>query len=243
MDYLDAKDMNLPSLKRIMVGGAPMHPALMNRIEDRGICVQTTWGMTELSPLGTAAPPGDERSPETAGRPAVGLDLMVTDHTGEPLDIQRGQEGRLWVRGTSVVSRYFGQTESATKNGWFDTGDLAVLSEAGQVFITGRSKDLIKSGGEWINPAEIETLVSRLPEVALAAVVGRAHAKWGERPVLMVEIREGCELSDEALLAGLRGKVPSWWLPDEVIRLGSMPLAGTGKIDKHSLRDMCVASA
>jgi acyl-CoA synthetase (AMP-forming)/AMP-acid ligase II len=243
MDYLDAKDMDLPSLKRIMVGGAPMHPVLMQRIEDRGICVQTTWGMTELSPLGTAAPPGDARSPETAGRPAVGLDLMVTDHTGEPLDIQRGQEGRLWVRGTSVVSRYYGQTESATKNGWFDTGDLAVLSEGGQVFITGRSKDLIKSGGEWINPAEIETLVSRLPEVALAAVVGRAHQKWGERPVLMVEIREGCELTDEALLAGLRGKVPSWWLPDEIIRLGSMPLAGTGKIDKHSLRDMCVASA
>ena len=243
LEYLESTDLALPSLKRIMVGGAPMHPALMKRIEDRGICVQTTWGMTELSPLGTAAPPDDERSPETAGRPAVGLDLMVTDHAGKPLDLQRGQEGRLWVRGSSVVSRYFGQTEEATKDGWFDTGDLAVLSEAGQVFITGRSKDLIKSGGEWINPTEIETLVSRLPEVALAAVVGRAHPKWGERPVLMVEIREGYELSDEALLAGLKGQVPNWWLPDEIIRIGSMPLAGTGKIDKMGLRELCSTMA
>jgi fatty-acyl-CoA synthase len=168
---------------------------------------------------------------------------MVTDHAGKPLELQRGQEGRLWVRGTSVVSRYFGQTEEATKDGWFDTGDLAVLSEAGQVIITGRSKDLIKSGGEWINPAEIETLVSRLPEVALAAVIGRAHPKWGERPVLMVEIREGYELSDESLLAGLKGQVPNWWLPDEIIRIGSMPLAGTGKIDKMGLRELCSAMA
>ncbi|KCZ94128.1 AMP-binding protein [Hyphomonas johnsonii] len=243
MDYLDASDLRLPSLKRIMVGGAPMHPALMTRIEDRGICVQTTWGMTELSPLGTAASPNDDRSPDTAGRPAVGLDLMVTDHAGQPLEPQRGQEGHLWVRGSSVVSRYFGQTDDATKDGWFGTGDLAVLSEAGQVFITGRSKDLIKSGGEWINPAEIETLVSRMPEVALAAVVGRAHSKWGERPVLMVEMREGCHLSDEALLEGLNGRIPNWWMPDEVIRIGSMPLAGTGKIDKMSLRDLCSTMA
>lgn len=243
LEYIEATDLELPSLKRIMVGGAPMHPALMKRIEDRGICVQTTWGMTELSPLGTAAPPEDERSPETAGRPAVGLDLMLTDHNGKPLAEQRGREGHLWVRGSSVVARYFGQTKDATKDGWFETGDLAVLSEEGQVFITGRSKDLIKSGGEWINPTEIETLISRMPEVALAAVVGRPHPKWGERPVLLVEIREGYTLSDESLLAGLKGHVPNWWIPDEVIRIGAMPLAGTGKIDKLSLRELCATTA
>ena len=237
-DYLDAAGLELPSLRSVMVGGAPMNAALMKRIEERGICVQTTWGMTELSPLGTASPPGDERSPEMAGRPAVGIDLLLTDHTGEPLLEQRGQEGRLWVRGTSVVERYFGQTGSATRNGWFDTGDLAMVNEAGQLLITGRSKDLIKSGGEWINPSEIEALVSALPEVTLAAVIGRSHPKWGERPVLLVEIREGACLTDEALLATLKGKVPPWWMPDAVIRLGQIPLAATGKIDKLRLRSL-----
>ena len=220
-----------------------MHPALMKRIEERGIWVQTSWGMTELSPLGTAAPLGDARSPESAGRPALGLDLMVTDHAGEPLKEQRGHEGHLWVRGSSVVSRYFGQTDKATHNGWFDTCDLAVLSEAGQGFITGRSKDLIKSGGEWINPTEIETLVSELPEVALAAVIGRPHPKWGERPVLIVEVRTGHEVSDEALLLGLKGRVPPWWVPDDILRVEAMPLAATGKIDKFKLRELCTEVA
>jgi fatty-acyl-CoA synthase len=135
-----------------------------------------------------------------------------------------------------VVERYFGQTEPATRNGWFPTGDLAVLNDAGQLFITGRSKDLIKSGGEWINPAEIEILVTGLPEVALAAVIGRSHPKWGERPVLLVEFRNGHDLADEALLETLGGKVPPWWVPDDVIRLPELPLAPTGKIDKLRLR-------
>lgn len=237
-DHLDATGREVPTLKRIMVGGAPMNAALMRRIEARGIAVQTTWGMTELSPLGTAAPPGDSRSPDTAGRPALGMDLMLADHEGSPLASQRGQEGHLWVRGPSVVERYFGKSEPATRNGWFPTGDLAEISEDGQLFITGRAKDLIKSGGEWINPAEIEALVSGMPEIAFAAVVGREHEKWGERPVLLVEMRNGETLKDADILEALKGRVPSWWLPDAVIRLPSMPLAGTGKIDKIRLRSL-----
>lgn len=237
-DYLDAHGLDVPSLKRIMVGGAPMNAALMRRIEARGIAVQTTWGMTELSPLGTAAPPGDARSPDTAGRPALGIDLMLANHEGTPLSEQRGKEGHLWVRGPSVVGRYFGQAEAATHNGWFPTGDLAQISEDGQLFITGRAKDLIKSGGEWINPAEIEALVSGLPEVAFAAVVGREHEKWGERPVLLVQFRDGETLADDNLIEALKDRVPSWWLPDAVIRVPAMPLAGTGKIDKTRLRSL-----
>ena len=236
LDYLDAKNLSLPSLGRVMVGGAPMPPALMQRIEARGIVVQTTWGMTELSPLGTATPPGDDRMAESAGRPAIGIDLLLTDISGEPLAEQRGAEGHLWVRGSTVVERYFGQTQSATRDGWFATGDLAMLNEAGQLFITGRAKDLIKSGGEWINPAEIEAILSGLPEVALAAVVGQQHPKWGERPVLLIEFRNGQALEDSAVLAALKGKVPSWWIPDKVIRMTSIPLAATGKIDKLKLR-------
>ncbi|HVI32704.1 long-chain-fatty-acid--CoA ligase [Phenylobacterium sp.] len=239
LEHVEAEGAELPSLKRIMVGGAPMPPALMDRLERRlGVVVQTTWGMTELSPSGTVTPASDPvRRASQSGRPAVGIDLLITDADGRPLPEQRGVEGHLRVRGAAVVERYFGETELATDaDGWFATGDLASLDEDGNLSITGRAKDLIKSGGEWINPAEIEAVVSALPEVSLAAVIGRSDPKWGERPVLLVEMRERAALSDEALLAPLRAKVAPWWVPDEVVRLEQMPLAATGKIDKLRLR-------
>jgi fatty-acyl-CoA synthase len=141
------------------------------------------------------------------------------------------------VRGAAVIDRYFGQEAPATTaDGWFDTGDLARIDGHGNLKITGRAKDLIKSGGEWINPAEIEAIVCALPQVALAAVIGRADEKWSERPLLLVELRENQEISDADLLDCLRGRVASWWVPDAVVRLAAMPLASTGKIDKLSLR-------
>ena len=147
--------------------------------------------MTELSPSGTVSPPdAPTRSAHLSGRPAVGVDLLLTDAEGRPLPQQRGVEGHLRVRGAAVIERYFGEEQSATDaDGWFPTGDLARIDAAGNLIITGRSKDLIKSGGEWINPAEIEAVVSALPEVSLAAVIGRPHLKWGERPILVVETR------------------------------------------------------
>lgn len=238
MDHLDETGRTLPSLNRIMVGGSPMPPALMQRIEARGIAVQTTWGMTELSPLGTASLPGaPDRRASQSGRPAIGIDLMLADSGGRPLDEQRGAEGRLHVRGPTVVERYYGHDAPATdEDGWFDTGDLARIDADGNLTITGRAKDLIKSGGEWINPSEIEAIVGALPEVSLVAVIGRTDAKWGERPILLVELRDGLEVDDDALLAPLQGRVAPWWIPEEVIRLGNMPLASTGKIDKMRLR-------
>jgi fatty-acyl-CoA synthase len=143
--------------------------------------------MTELSPLGTATPLDSERRRASAsGRPAVGVDLMLFDRDDRPMPPDADEAGRLHVRGASVVERYFGQAQAATRDGWFDTGDLALIDEDGQLIITGRAKDLIKSGGEWINPSEIEAIVGRLPEVALAAVIGRPDPKWGERPILLV---------------------------------------------------------
>ena len=237
-DHLDRTGLELPTLTRVMVGGAPMSRALMDRLAARGIEVQTTWGMTELSPLGTATPPGSARSdPGTSGRPAIGVDLRLTDAAGVPLPEQRGVEGHLWVQGAAVVERYLGQEQTATVDGWFDTGDLACIDADGHIRITGRSKDLIKSGGEWINPAEIEAIISALPTVAQSAVIGRADPKWGERPVLLVELREGGHASDDELLGALDGKVANWWIPREVVRLSEMPLAPTGKIDKLRLRD------
>jgi 3-(methylthio)propionyl---CoA ligase len=239
VEHLDAVGGELPSLKRIVVGGAPLPPALMERIERRlGATVQTSWGMTELSPSGTIAPPNDpKRSALVSGRPAIGVDLLLTDADGRALREQRGVEGHLRARGASVVGRYFGHDRSATDaDGWFDTGDLARIDGEGNLIITGRSKDLVKSGGEWINPAEIEAIICDLPQVSLAAVIGRADPKWGERPVLVVEVREHQTVSDEALLAPLRERVAPWWIPDAVIRLQKMPLASTGKIDKMRLR-------
>lgn len=238
VEHLEAEGGEVPTLKRILVGGSSMPPALMDRIEQRlGVEVQTSWGMTELSPLGTAALPGDPaRGPSVSGRPAMGIDLLLTDTDGTPLAEQRGSEGHLRVRGGSVVERYFGQDEPATDvDGWFDTGDLARIDAAGNLTITGRAKDLIKSGGEWINPAEIEAIVGALPQVSLAAVIGRSDPKWGERPILLVETCEA-SVSDEELLAPLGGRVASWWIPDAIIRLDAMPLAPTGKIDKMQLR-------
>jgi len=194
--------------------------------------------MTELSPLGTVTPAtATVRRSNLSGRPSVGIDLRVTDTEGVPLAEQRGVEGHLRVRGASVVDRYFGHDEPATDTeGWFDTGDLAVIGEDGTLAITGRAKDLIKSGGEWINPGEIEAIVGALPAVGLVAVIGRAHPKWSERPVLVIEERKDRSISDAELRAALDGRVPRWWMPDEVVRLARMPLAFTGKIDKQQLR-------
>ncbi|TIX51711.1 AMP-binding protein [Alteraurantiacibacter aquimixticola] len=239
LDHVEATGMELPSLERIMVGGAQMPPDLMRRLEERlGVIVQTSWGMTELSPVGTVAARGDEtRSYDLCGRPDVGLDLLITDAEGNPLEPQRNQEGHLRVRGPAVVERYFGHEESATDaNGWFPTGDLASIDELGNLMITGRSKDLIKSGGEWINPSEIEARVGALPEVSMAAVIGVPHEKWGERPALFVELRKGVEVTNEHLLSPLLEAVESWWIPEKIVRLVQMPLAPTGKIDKMKLR-------
>jgi acyl-CoA synthetase (AMP-forming)/AMP-acid ligase II len=239
VEYIEATGEKLPTLERIIVGGAPIAPALMARIERQlGVAVQTSWGMTELSPSGTVAPRNAlTRSPAISGRPAVGVDLLITDADGRALPEQRDVEGHLRVRGAAVIERYFGDEVAATDaEGWLPTGDLARIDTDGNLMIVGRAKDLIKSGAEWINPAEIEAVVGALPEVSLAAVIGRIDPKWGERPILLVEMRGNQSVSDEALLAPLRGRVAPWWIPDAVVRLPQMPIASTGKIDKMSLR-------
>jgi 3-(methylthio)propionyl---CoA ligase len=239
VEHIERTGGELPTLERIIVGGAPLPPSLMERIEKRlKVTVQTSWGMTELSPSGTvAARDASARAAHLSGRPAIGVDFLLTDAEGRPLPEQRGVEGHLRVRGAAVIERYFGDEHCATDaEGWFPTGDLARIDAEGNLIITGRARDLIKSGGEWINPAEIEAIVSALPEVTLAAVIGRPHIKWGERPILVVETRASAAISDATLLAALCGRVASWCVPDEVIRVPRMPLSSTGKIDKVRLR-------
>jgi fatty-acyl-CoA synthase len=239
LDHLEATGGDVPSLERVIIGGSKCPEALIRRMEERlGVRVQTTWGMTEMSPLGTAdpvqSPPAAERS---SGRPPFGVDLKLTDADGVTLTQQRGVIGHLKVRGPSVIDRYFGGSESVLDaEGYFDTGDLATIDKSGALTICGRSKDLIKSGGEWINPAEMEAIIGRDPRVGQVAVIAKPHPKWGERPVLVVELSQG-EIGDaHVLIEALRGRVADWWLPDEVVQLPRMPLAATGKIDKVQLR-------
>jgi len=239
IDHLDAVGGELPSLKRVLIGGSKCPDALIRRMQERmGVQVQTSWGMTELSPLGTiTAPDAPASATAASGWPPLGLDLKVTDADGIALTRQRGVVGHLKVKGVSVVDKYYKAEADALDNeGYFDTGDLANIDDAGNLTICGRSKDLIKSGGEWINSAEIEDIVGRHPSVGLVAVVGRPDEKWGERPVLVVEPRAGQTFDPQVLLDFLRGKVADWWIPDQVAEISSMPLAATGKIDKVRLR-------
>ena len=239
LDHLDTSDEDVPTLKRIVVGGAGCPANLLQRLEDRlGVTVQTSWGMTELSPMGTISPPASTpRAARASGQVAMGLDIRLTDADNTPLPEQRGVEGHLKVRGPSVVKRYWRADAAATDAaGWFDTGDLAVIDADGALSITGRSKDLIKSGGEWINPAEMEAIIGALPNVGLVAVIGREDPKWGERPLMVIEPRRGDTIEDAAVFDALRGRVAAWWLPDRIIALPAMPLAATGKIDKTRLR-------
>ena len=240
LDHLDAVGGELPALQRVLIGGSSCPDALIRRMEQRlGARVQTSWGMTELSPVGTIASPAPRVATESqaSGRPPIGLDLKLTDSNGSTLPQQRGVVGHLKVKGASVIERYFNAEASAVDaEGYFDTGDLASIDEGGNVSICGRSKDLIKSGGEWINPAEIEDIVGTHPAVGLAAVIARSDAKWGERPVLIVEWRQGQSLEAHELLEFLRGKIAGWWLPDQVLKVDVMPLAATGKINKNQLR-------
>ena len=235
-DHLHASGTTLPALERVVIGGSNCPDALIARLEEQlGAHVQTSWGMTELSPIGTMAPPrAMPGAPRASGRPMIGVDLKLTDAAGVALKDQRGTMGHLKVRGHSIADRYFGDSESGVdEEGYLDTGDLATIGEAGDLTINGRAKDLIKSGGEWINPAEIEAIVGTHPSVRHVAVIARPDDRWGERPVLLVE---GDGDDTAPLLDLLRGRVADWWIPSEVRRVPAMPLAASGKIDKQRLR-------
>lgn len=240
VEYVEKTGKTLPTLGRIIIGGSHCPEALLRRIEEGlDVRVQTSWGMTELSPLGTIEPQNEpvRRSHRASGRPPMGLDLKLVDVDGVTLPVQRMVAGRVMVKGASVADRYFKDPEAALDSeGYLDTGDLGLIDEEGYLFITGRAKELIKSGGEWINPREIEDLIGALPEVSLVAVIARADPKWGERPVLIVEPGANRAIDQQSLVGALRGKVPDWWLPDEIVFVERMPLAATGKIDKNRLR-------
>lgn len=235
------------SLKRVIVGGAACPERLVRDLAALDVEVLHAWGMTEMSPVGGAG----SLPPELAGlsfeaqipwrikqgRSPCGVDLKLVDAGLEPLPHDGCAAGRLHVRGPGVVARYFrDDREILDKEGYFDTGDIATIDAFGFMRIVDRAKDLIKSGGEWISSLEIENAVLMHEDVAMAAVVGRPHPKWGERPVMYLQLNPGRSQAPEDFLAFLKGRIASWWVPDEVVLLGTLPVGSTGKVDKQALR-------
>jgi fatty-acyl-CoA synthase len=241
--------LRLPFLERVVIGGSACSEALMRKfVESYDTDVLHAWGMTEMSPLGTLG----TRSAATAalapgewwklklkqGRPPFTVDMKITDDAGRALPHDGETFGRLKVKGPAVARAYYkGEgADSFDDEGWFDTGDVATLDPWGYMRITDRSKDIIKSGGEWISSIELENVAMSCEGVAEAAAVGMPHPKWSERPVLVVVRKEGSEVSKEAILAFLAPRVAKWWLPDDVVFAPDIPHTATGKISKLALR-------
>lgn len=242
----------LESLKRNVVGGSACPPTMLRAFKEQFNCETIhAWGMTEISPLGTANQLkskhlhlSDEEKLQirlSQGRPPFGVDLRLTDTEKGTHEIERdGQTtGNLQVKGHWVISHYFGKEESAlTADGWFDTGDIATLDQDGFMKLSDRSKDLIKSGGEWISSVELENIAMGHPEIAMAAVIAAQHPKWDERPVLIAIKKPDSQLSEIDLLEYYADKVAKWQIPDRVVFVDAIPLSGTGKMLKKDLREL-----
>ncbi|WP_446730879.1 long-chain fatty acid--CoA ligase [Pseudomonas sp. SST3] len=249
LNYLERTGENTGKLKCLVIAGSAVPRALAEKFETRyGVSVRQLWGMTETSPLGVVATPtpkltamGEAATNEAIwtrqGRLQFGIELKIIDEAGNELPHDGTSSGALLVRGPWTIERYFRtETSALNEDGWFDTGDIATLDPNGYMRITDRSKDVIKSGGEWISSIDIENIAVGCPGVRIAAVVGVVHPKWEERPVLIIEPHDDADICAEAVLSYLEPQIVKWWMPDAVI-IDTVPLTATGKIDKKTLRD------
>ncbi len=237
------------SLTRTVVGGSALPPSMIATFrDDYDIELIHAWGMTETSPLGTVnqlLQCHTTLSPEEQadlrlgqGRPPFGVDLRLVDEVGEILPHDGKAQGALQIKGHWIVDRYFGKdTGALTEDGWFDTGDVATMDSDGFMIIRDRSKDIIKSGGEWISTVTLENIAIAHPAVANAAVIAARHEKWDERPVLLAVKAESATVTERELLAFYNDKVPSWQTPDKVIFIDTLPIGATGKVRKNKLRE------
>ena len=249
LQYAKSAGKQMKSLQRTVIGGAAVPESMIREFaEDHDVEVRQGWGMTEMSPLGTANCPkvGMESLPKDelyklqtkAGRGIFGCELKIVNDDGNELPWDGVAFGALHVRGPWVCSDYFKLVGSSDAHidGWFDTGDVATIDENGYMAITDRTKDVIKSGGEWISSIEIENTAVGHPAVAEAAVIGVSHPKWTERPLLIVIKADGADLDKEEILAFFEGKIAKWWTPDDVVFVDEIPHTATGKIKKVDLR-------
>ncbi|MEI7783160.1 MAG: 3-(methylthio)propionyl-CoA ligase [Betaproteobacteria bacterium] len=237
------------SLKRTVIGGSACPPAMISAFrDDYGVEVLHAWGMTEMSPLGTVCTLKNKHLSLSAseqmtirlkqGRAVFGVDMKIVGDDGQEQPWDGKTFGNLLVRGPWVIGEYFkGEGGDPLQDGWFPTGDVATIDADGYMQITDRSKDVIKSGGEWISSIDIENLAVAHPEVAMAACVGMPHPKWDERPIVLVVKKPGAQLTREQLFAFYEGKIAKWQIPDDVVFVDAIALGATGKILKTRLRE------
>jgi len=250
LQYLEKTGKTLPHMKRVLIGGSACPRSMIETFERKyDVQVIHAWGMTEMSPLGTLATMKHHVAEQPfaqqldikckQGHPVFGVEMKITDDADNRLPHDGKAFGRLKVRGPAVAKGYFrGEGQDAfDAEGWFDTGDVATIDADGYMTITDRSKDVIKSGGEWISSIEIENIAVGHPSVAEAAVIGVAHPKWDERPLLVVVLKPGQHASREEILDYLKGKIAKWWMPDDVQFVHEIPHTATGKIQKTALRE------
>jgi fatty-acyl-CoA synthase len=249
LQYLESTNSRLTTLKKVAIGGSAVPERIMRLFEEKyGVEVLHAWGMTETSPLGTLGSLGPEADGLShdeqikiklkQGRPPFGVEIKILrDGVQAPRDGETF--GNLVVRGAAIAAGYFkGEGGNILdKDGFFDTGDVATIDEHGFMQITDRAKDVIKSGGEWISSIDVENVAVGAPGVAVAAVIGKYHPKWDERPLLILEMAKGVTATKEEILAYLDGKIAKWWMPDDVVFVDAIPLGATGKINKLALRE------
>jgi 3-(methylthio)propionyl---CoA ligase len=247
LGHMQANDLRFSSLTRTVIGGSACPPAMLSLFQDTyGVEVLHAWGMTEMSPLGTVCTlknkqlaldgAGRLKVRLKQGRAVYGVDMKIVDASGTELPWDGTTFGDLLVRGPWIIDRYFKSQESPLVDGWFPTGDVATIDADGFMQITDRSKDVIKSGGEWISSIDVENIAMSHPAVAMAACVGMPHPKWDERPIVVVALKPGQALTRDALLAFYEGRIAKWQIPDDVVFVPAIPLGATGKMQKMTLR-------
>jgi 3-(methylthio)propionyl---CoA ligase len=249
LGHMKPAGLKFSTLKRTVIGGSACPPAMIRAFqEDYGVEVLHAWGMTEMSPLGTLntlknkqlSLPQDEQMKIRLkqGRAIYGVDMKIVDADGKELPWDGKTYGDLLVKGPWIVKEYFkGEGGDPLKDGWFPTGDVATIDANGFMQITDRSKDVIKSGGEWISSIDVENIAMAHPAVQMAACVGMAHPKWDERPIIAVVKKPGAEVSEADLLKFYEGKTAKWQIPDDVVFVDAIPLGATGKMQKMKLRE------
>lgn len=248
LEHLERTGQTPGELKRLVIGGSAVPRAMAEKFKTRhGVQVLQIWGMTETAPLGVIATPtpalaalGEEAIDEAIwtrqGRLQFGIELRVVDEAGKDVPRDGESSGALLVRGPWTIQRYFrAPADAVNDEGWFDTGDIATLDQFGFMRITDRKKDVIKSGGEWISSIDLENIAVAYPGVKIAAVVGIAHPKWEERPLLVLELYPEAKVAAADVLSHMAAQIAKWQLPDEIV-FDTVPLTATGKIDKKALR-------
>jgi acyl-CoA synthetase (AMP-forming)/AMP-acid ligase II len=246
--HVASNGLKFSTMRRTVIGGAACPPAMLRAFqEDYDVHVLHAWGMTEISPVGTVcalksrhlALSAEERRAIQAkqGRAVFGVELKTVGEDGRELPRDGRTSGELMVRGPWIAAAYFRNDSTPTIDGWFPTGDVATIDEEGYIQITDRSKDVIKSGGEWISSIDLENIAMAHPSVAMAACIGVSHPKWDERPLLVVVRKPQASVTRDELLGFYAGKIAKWWTPDDVVFVDSIPLGATGKMQKNKLRE------